>query len=92
MRYFVDWFYVAIHVAGDRHVEFLRDSKRFGELEVMVRESSADFDHSQVAAVQDLANLRPFLVGGDRRNTCECLVAPGQTSKKLVQTFDGAVR
>lgn len=87
---------MAIHVAGDRHVEFLRDSKRFGELEVMVRESSADFDHSQVAAVQDLANLRPFLVGGGQSeemigNTCECLVAPGQTSKKLVQTFDGAV-
>jgi hypothetical protein len=29
----------------------------------MVRESSADFERSQVAAVQDLANLRPFLVG-----------------------------
>ncbi len=57
-------------------MEFLRDSKRFGELEVMVRESSADFDHSQVAAVQDLANLRPFLVGGDKGNTREC-IAPG---------------
>ena len=29
----------------------------------MVRESPADFERSQVAAVQDLTNLRPFLAG-----------------------------
>lgn len=48
---------------GDRQLDFLQDADRFRQLQVMVRESSADFDGFQVAAVQDLDNLRPFLIG-----------------------------